>query len=129
MKKKFLSEINLFGEEVVVTEEAAIATLFENKTGEVLAHGTSRKDPQDKFDSEVAIKLALGRAHQRYANRLLKQANGKVKSNDHNAIASAASKTKAAKKKAKKAAKFAKEKAKSVKVKPSNSVHFTHHSD
>jgi hypothetical protein len=61
------------------------------RAGVVLAGGTlieatgeAVRDPADRHDDEVAIKLAAGRALETLARRVLKQANGKVKSLDDN---------------------------------------------
>ncbi len=44
--------------------------------------GTSVRSPEDKFDSEVAYNLAMGRALENLANRFLKVGNGKTRHND-----------------------------------------------
>lgn len=90
MKKKFVAQQCDVSLDAVATEEASIATLsfdFTMPNGEVQrieVHGTARKDPIDRFDEEIAIKLAMSRALDRAARKLAKQANGKVKANDDN---------------------------------------------
>lgn len=44
--------------------------------------GEALRSSHDRFDREVALKLAYGRALERAAARMLHQANGKVKHND-----------------------------------------------
>lgn len=64
----------------------ADATLPHPHTGETLrytATGTSKRF-KDRFDGEVAFKLATGRALLSLGRKLLKQGNGRVKCNDDN---------------------------------------------
>lgn len=48
----------------------------------IVAQGTARRCSEDKPDSEVAELYAYGRALQRLAKRLIKEADGKVKHKD-----------------------------------------------
>ncbi len=73
------------------------------------ASGTSKRHGTDKFNSEIAIKIAYGRALESLSKRMLRQGNGLVKCNDDNRAANEAKakqKNKAkSKKKAKKSSK------------------------
>lgn len=53
-------------------------------TQEFSAHGVSKRHSTDKFNSEVAIKLAHSRALAALAKQLAKQGNGLVKCADDN---------------------------------------------
>lgn len=61
----------------------------------------SKLDPADKFDYEIAVKLATGRALEKAGRQLIRQANGRVKNIDDNRKQSTEQKTarEAAKKK------------------------------
>ena len=48
----------------------------------VVGNGVSRRHPDDKFNEQIGINLAVGRAFESLARRLLKRANGSVKSLD-----------------------------------------------
>ncbi len=64
----------------------AYAHLPHPHTGESLSYqatGTSKRF-KDRFDGEVAFKLAAGRALLSLGRKLLKQGNGRVKCNDDN---------------------------------------------
>jgi ribosomal protein L31 len=64
----------------------ARAHLVHPHTGETLIYTTTgtAKRFRDRFDGEVAFKLAAGRALLSLGKRLLKQGNGRVKCNDDN---------------------------------------------
>lgn len=48
----------------------------------VQGHGTSKRHPSDRFNEEIGIKLASGRALESLSRRLLRQGSGMVKSLD-----------------------------------------------
>lgn len=76
--------------ELAVTREATIAQatgLIETAGDGVELYNwsaASKLDPADKFDREIAIKLATGRALLKAGNQLIRQANGRVKNIDDN---------------------------------------------
>jgi hypothetical protein len=53
-------------------------------TETITAYGVSKRDPNDKFNQETAIKLAYGRALDSLAKKMLRQGNGLVKCQDDN---------------------------------------------
>lgn len=74
------------------------------ETGERLvfeATGTSKRDPQDEDDPEVAVLLAYGRAFETLGKKMQKRANGLTKHNDDMKRYKEVQKAKKAKKEAK----------------------------
>lgn len=59
-------------------------------TQTLTASGASKRHGTDKFNSEVAIKLATGRALASLSKKMIRQGNGLVKCNDDNRAANEA---------------------------------------
>ena len=95
--------------DITSTSEATIVTLrafvpVGDRDQVFEAHGTSKRDPHDKHNPEVATKLAYGRALESLGRKLQKQGNGLVKCIDDNNRANKKRKKRAKKAKAKRRA-------------------------
>lgn len=60
---------------------AALVHLYDEQTGEVIAHatGASKREQGDNFSDSVALKLTVGRAFRNMARTMISQANREVK--------------------------------------------------
>lgn len=65
------------------TRDATVAGAAIEVAGEVYAgEGTSKRDPKDTFDPEIADLLAIGRALEVISQKMLKRASGLIKHQD-----------------------------------------------
>lgn len=88
MTKSFFIEDSI-NVSIFSSSEATIAVLHVTiNNNEYIWTGTAKKTPSDRFNAEVGLKLALGRALMSGAKQMLRQGNGLVKSIDDNAKAS-----------------------------------------
>jgi len=70
---------------ITVMEDSNVVVAVADYVSESFPHsatGSSKRDPSDKYDREVGVNLAIGRALENLSKRLIRKAEGITKHHD-----------------------------------------------